>query len=267
MKNVTVLIPTLNRTTSLAVMLMSIVFQTYTNFDVVISDQSDTNSPFEDPTIQTVIRLFRQKNHTVHTLVNLPKYGIAQQRQFLLDHAHTSYSLFLDDDLILEPYVLEGMVKVIEKENCGFVGRAPIGLSFYNDVRCQEEHIRFWKGKVKPETVSPNTSKWNRHRIHNAANILHIEEKLGITYEKQKTYKIAWIGACVLYDTEKLKKTGGFSFWKKLPSAHCGEDVLAQLRVMKKYGGCGILPSGVYHQEVPTTLPSRDINAPEFISV
>jgi hypothetical protein len=35
---------------------------------------------------------------------------------------------------------------------------------------------------------------------------------------------------------EKLKDVGGFNFWKELPQNHCGEDVLAQLRIMKKYG-------------------------------
>jgi hypothetical protein len=70
-----------------------------------------------------------------------------------------------------------------------------------------------------------------------------------------------------MYDTAKLRSTGGFTFWEKLPPVHCGEDVLAQLRVMKEYGGCGILPSGVYHQELTTTLPDRTVNAPEYLHV
>jgi hypothetical protein len=70
-----------------------------------------------------------------------------------------------------------------------------------------------------------------------------------------------------MYNTEKLRYVGGFSFWKDLPEQHCGEDVLAQLRVMKKYGGCGIIPSGVYHQELETTVPDRKVNAPEFLEI
>ena len=80
-------------------------------------------------------------------------------------------------------------------------------------------------------------------------------------------YKIAWAGGCVMYDTEKLKAVGGFDFWKELPHDHCGEDVLAQLRVMKKYGGCGIIPSGVYHQELETTVHDRTVNAPECLAI
>jgi hypothetical protein len=75
-------------------------------------------------------------------------------------------------------------------------------------------------------------------------------------------YRVAWVGGCVLYDTRKLRAGGGFDFWTDLPPDHCGEDVLAQLKVMARYGGCGLLPSGVYHQELPTAVPDRRVNAP-----
>ncbi|QOY94384.1 hypothetical protein IM543_00150 [Massilia sp. UMI-21] len=50
--------------------------------------------------------------------------------------------------------------------------------------------------------------------------------------------------------------------WRHLPPGHCGEDVLAQLRVMERFGGCGMLPSGAYHMELPTTLKAREVDAP-----
>jgi hypothetical protein len=75
-------------------------------------------------------------------------------------------------------------------------------------------------------------------------------------------YRVAWVGGCVLFDTEKLRAAGGFDFWCDLPVEHCGEDVLVQLRVMQRFGGCGMIPSGAYHLELPTTVGVRDINAP-----
>jgi hypothetical protein len=36
---------------------------------------------------------------------------------------------------------------------------------------------------------------------------------------------------------------------------------------MKRFGGCGILPSGAYHQEVETSIKDRNINAPEFLKI
>lgn len=49
--------------------------------------------------------------------------------------------------------------------------------------------------------------------------------------------------------------------WQELPLEHCGEDVLVQLRIMALYGGCGLIPSGVYHQELPTTIVERSVAA------
>lgn len=121
--------------------------------------------------------------------------------------------------------------------------------------------------EIQPEIIVPEGSLWQRYKLHNAANILHVQRKYNCTPDNPKPYKVAWVGGCVMYDTEKLLECGGFEFWKDLPEEHCGEDVLAQLRVMKKFGGCGVLPSGAYHQEVVTSITDRKINAPEFLKI
>jgi hypothetical protein len=69
----------------------------------------------------------------------------------------------------------------------------------------------------------------------------------------------------VLYDRAKLDAVGGFDFWRDLPAAHCGEDVVAERRVMARFGGAGILPSGAYHLESPTTVPDREHNASNLL--
>jgi hypothetical protein len=192
---------------------------------------------------------------------------MAHQRQFLLEHSSTPYVLYLDDDIILESFVLSLMLKTIKKEQCGFVGSALIGLSFLDDVRPSQQQIEFCDTSVKPEKITPATQEWERYKLHNAANIYHVQQKLGIDIQNPKIYKVAWVGGCTLFDRKKLESTGGFSFWKDIPQNHCGEDVLAQQRVMKQYGGCGVLPSGAYHLELETTLPDRSFNAPERISI
>jgi hypothetical protein len=70
-----------------------------------------------------------------------------------------------------------------------------------------------------------------------------------------------------MYDRQKLLDVGGYSFWKELPPNACGENILAQLQVMARYGGCGLLPSGVYHQELPTTIRDRSIDAPQLLPI
>jgi hypothetical protein len=137
-----------------------------------------------------------------------------------------------------------------------------LGLSYDGDVRPEEEHIELWDGPVMPEDVRPGTPAWDRYRLHNAANLWHVQRRLGIPTERQRVYKVAWVGGCVLYDVDKLRRAGGYAFWSDLPPSHCGEDVLAQLRVMARFGGCGLIPSGAYHQEIPTTVPDRAADAP-----
>lgn len=266
-KKINVLIPTYNRQEALAVTLTSLCFQTEKDFDIIISDQSEKNVIISDQSIQTAITLLETRGHSVQVYRNLPPRGIAQQRQFLLEHSTADIYLYLDDDLILEPFVISNMKKTLEKEGCGFVGAAVIGLSYEKEIRAHQQNIEFWEDPVHPECVGPDTPEWERYVLHNAANIYHIEKKYGISPDQPRAYKIAWVGGCVMYDAEKLREVGGFSFWKELPEKHCGEDVLAQLRVMKKYGGCGIIPSGVYHQELETTISDRKINAPEFLKI
>lgn len=259
---VSVLIPTVNRAIALAATLTALTAQEFSNFEVIISDQSD-KFVGEEGTVQTVCRIFNLHGNPVQILSNLPKRGIAHQRQFLLDQASGQYALFLDDDVILEPSALRIMVEKIGEEQCGFVGMAVIGLSYRDDVRPQEQSIELWEGQVQPEVVRPGSKEWQRYKLHNAANILHVAHKLGGSDAKK--YKVAWIGGCTLYDTAKLREVGGFNFWNELPFEHCGEDVLAQVRLMERYGGCGLLPSLAYHQELPTTLVNREFNAPECL--
>ena len=74
-------------------------------------------------------------------------------------------------------------------------------------------------------------------------------------------YKVAWIAGCVLYDRAALVAVGGFDFWREVPEDAVGEDVVAEQRVMERFGGAGILPSGAVHLESDTTIPHRPVSA------
>lgn len=263
--SIDILIPTYRRPGALAVTLTSLIAQTYRNFRVVISDQTEDSNPVESGEVQAVLRVLRVRGHQVEVYKHLPRRGIAEQRQFLLDKATAPYALFLDDDLILEPYVVEQLFVTMQEESCGFVGSAVIGLSFINDVRPHQQKIEFWDGSVQPEIVKPDTPEWERWRLHNAANLYHVQQSLGLTPNQRRKYRVAWIGGCVMYNTDKLRSIGGYSFWQQLPSEHCGEDVLVQLQLMELYGGCGVIPSGVYHQELPTTIVDRSCPADKYV--
>jgi GT2 family glycosyltransferase len=264
---VDVLVPTYRRADALAVTLTSLLGQTYPALRVVVSDQSEDDRVATHGPLQAVLRVLRARGVPVEVHRHLPRRGVAEHRQYLLEQATAPYALSLDDDMVLEPGVVARLVRVITEQRCGFVGAACIGLSHVGDVRPHEQAVELWQGPVRPETVQPGSPAWQRFRLHNAANLFHLERRLGAGDEAPLLYKVAWAGGCVLYDVAALRAVGGYGFWRDLPAESCGEDVLAQLRVMARAGGCGVMPSGVYHQELPTTIPVRDIDAPQVLSV
>lgn len=219
-------------------------------------------------TIQNVRRVLKIHGHKPQILKHLPRRGIAEQRQFLLEQATAPYVLFLDDDVLLEPWVLELLLHTIQQEGCGFVGNPLIGLSYLHDVRPEEQQLfEPWAYPVQPEVLQKGTPEWERWRLHNAANPYHLQQRWGATVEQPCTYHVAWISGCVLFDRAKLLACGAYTFWRELPYNTCGEDVLVEQRLMKQFGGCGVLPSGAYHQELPTTIRDRTHNAPNLLPI
>ena len=264
---VDVLIPTYARPAALAMTLTALAAQTTRAFDVRISDQTGDAGLASHREVTAGVRILRAHGHDVELLEHLPRRGMAEHRQFLLDRCAAPYALFLDDDVVLEPDMVERLLRAISTARCGFVGSAVIGLSYVDDVRPHQQDVEWWEGAVEPEAVRPGTPAWRRHLLHNAANLYHLQGALGLTAATQRLYKVAWVGGCVLYDTAKLREVGGFGFWRALPSEHCGEEVLAQTRLMARYGGAGLAPSGAYHLELPTTLPHRDVDAPKVLGL
>lgn len=261
---VDVLIPTYRRKVGLAVVLTSLLGQSFTDFDVIVADQTDERTPLDSPEIQTLIRALRWHGHRVTLHRYRSRHGMAEQRQFLLEQSAAPFVHYLDDDVLLDPPVMGRMLDVIRQELCGFVGCPATGLEYLDDVRPDQQNIELWTGPVRPEPFAPDSLPWDRHRVNNAANPLHLEQRLAPDGRVVR-YKVAWVGgANVLYDRDKLLSVGGFSWWHRLPPGHAGEEAVAQFLLIRTYGGCGVLPSGTYHLGLPTNVPDRRRNATEL---
>ena len=172
---------------------------------------------------------------------------------------------YLDDDVLLEPHVMQTYAQCSHCRALWFCWLCCCtGLQHLHDVRPHQQHIELWHGPVVPEPFDADTIPWERHLVNNAANPLHLEQRL-VKEGRFVCYKIAWVGgANVLYDREKLLSVGGFSWWHRLPPEHAGEEVVVQFLLIHKYGGCGILPSGTYHLGLPTEVENRQRNATEL---
>lgn len=262
-----VLIPTRNRPAELAATLAGLAAQAEpAGFGVVVSDQSDGEPGWAHPAAATMARALRHRGHPVLLTRRLPRRGLAEHRAYLLDRSAARYVLMLDDDVWLEPGALARMTTALRELRCGFVGNAVHGLSYIDDVRPEtHRHYAEWTERPTPEEIRPGGPEWDRARIHSAANLLHVTAGLGLAPGEWRAYRVAWIGGCVLYDRAKLVAAGGFDFWRRVPPEHQGEDVAAQLAVLRRYGGAGIVPSGAYHLESPTTVTDRDVECWEIV--
>lgn len=263
---VDVLIPTVGRLAELAVTLAGLAAQDDPAFSVLISDQSDDGRALRAPAVVAMVRVLQAQGRRVEVVRHLPRRGLAEHRQFLLEQASAELVLFLDDDVWLEPHSLERMTEAIRTLGCGFVGSAPMGLSFLPDRRPHHQaSFERWEGPVRPERVRMDSPAIARASLHGAANLVHVAEHVPVPRDGWVPYKIAWVGACTLFSREALVRCGGFDFWDRLPPVHAGEDVAAQWRVMERYGAAGILPSGAVHLEAPTTVPDRTVEARDVV--
>jgi GT2 family glycosyltransferase len=260
-----VLVPTRDRPVELATTLAGLAGQDHP-FGVVASDQSTGAASFETAPAQTMLRVLRAAGRPVRVGRHLPRRGLAEHRAALLARSTARYALFVDDDVWLEPGTVARLHEAIVELRCGLVGAPVQGLSYLGDHR-PDELVPFerWRGRPEPEQIDPGTPQWQRFTLHNAANPVHLAERHVRPGERWVPYKIAWVGGCVLYDRRELDAVGGFEFWPLLPERHCGEDVLVQQRVLARAGGAGILPSGAFHLESPTTVPDRTVQARDVV--
>jgi GT2 family glycosyltransferase len=265
---VDVLIPSFGRPAELAVTLAGLAAQEGVAFRVIVSDQTDGDTAsWVQPAVRAMVRVLEAQGRPVQLERHLPRRGLAEHRHYLLGLARAPYVLFLDNDVWLEPGSLDRLCRALREARCGFVGSAVQGLSYLGDRRPHERTgLAMWPGnEVVPERIRPDTEGFARWPLHNAANLAHAAADLAIPPGGWRLYHVAWVGGCVLFDREALVECGGFDFWDRLPPGHAGEDVAAQWRVMERYGGAGIIPSGAVHLEAPTTVTDRDIDAARVI--
>lgn len=123
-----VLIPTFTRPDALAVTLSGLAAQEHRAFRVVVSDQSPR--PVQDhPLVLAMTRVLGQHGIPTEFDHHLPRRGVAENRQHLLELADAPLVLCLDDDVWLEPWALHRLQTAIDDIRCGFVGFAVQGLS------------------------------------------------------------------------------------------------------------------------------------------
>lgn len=108
-EKVAVAIPTKNRPNYLAILLTSLLDQTYTNFMIVINDQSDTPVERDD----AVSSLLAVAKHTGHEIKIIHTEGGWKRHQQAMEAVpeQIEFIIRIDDDMLPDKYFIESILK------------------------------------------------------------------------------------------------------------------------------------------------------------
>ena len=97
---ISVLIPAYNVQKYLGRCLRSVLKQTYQNLEIVVVDDGSTDQTYE------VAKKFAEQDHRIVLLQKVNENNVATARNYLLDHCHGKYCVWVDsDDCVKAQYV------------------------------------------------------------------------------------------------------------------------------------------------------------------
>lgn len=251
---VDVLIPTTGPPASLAATLSSLANQRYPSFRVMAARPPKDEAA--EPELAGLVGVLETSGHAVRFVDAQAKPRDGGRVQALLDRAAAEYVLVVDDGVFLEADLLGRLVGGLRASGGALLGSSVIDLRFRDEHRPDEEAIEFWDGPVRPEEIGVDSRAWARRKVHRGANLQHLRERLPRT--RDRLYHVADIGGCVLYDMAMLRSVGGFrprGDHGRHPSTPLSTTSATQLRLLDRYGGAGLFPSGAYRLTPISTEP------------
>lgn len=114
MLKVSVIIPTYNRSAYLKLAIESILNQSYTNFEIIITDNASTDDT------ETVVKAFNSDK--IKFFKNLENYGVVRNHNIAIEKSSGQYIHIFSDDDLMEQNSLEAKVKILDElQNVGLV--------------------------------------------------------------------------------------------------------------------------------------------------
>lgn len=166
----------------------SVLSQTFTDFELIISDNASTDST------STICKEYVEKDQRIAYTVHERNIGPIFNFLSVLSKAKSDYFVWISDDDYWEPTFLEKNLEVLESNN-NIVGS--IGLVEFDD-----EHARNNKSFIS------NLKNFSTRSDINMNKYLHVHPVFG-TYEKKAGIYLRFNQASFIYGvfrTEKLRK-------------------------------------------------------------
>jgi predicted O-linked N-acetylglucosamine transferase (SPINDLY family)/predicted SAM-dependent methyltransferase/GT2 family glycosyltransferase len=108
---VSICIPTYNGESFIEQALSSVLNQTYSNLEIIISDDNS-----EDRTVE-ISKIFRDQSSFTFKIFEHEQYGLSQNWNFCISQSKGKYIKFLFQDDLLEPDAITQMVALAEQDN------------------------------------------------------------------------------------------------------------------------------------------------------
>ncbi len=137
MEKVDILLATYNGEKYLEAQLDSILSQTYTNFRLLISDDSSTDST------KDILEKYKKIDNRIEVFYQENNLGVVKNFEFLLNKVENRYYMLSDQDDIWKEEKIEKSVNKLEKTGAGLV---------YSDLEVVDENLNviyesYWKLK------------------------------------------------------------------------------------------------------------------------
>lgn len=129
---VSIIIPVYNREKYLEECLESVLAQSYGDFEVILIDDGSTDGTLDICNKYTIL-------DTRFNLIQGGHEGVSAARNKGLDVAQGEFIFFLDSDDVINPHLLESIVKGMEEKNADIGGTRIIGVREENWYRVREK--------------------------------------------------------------------------------------------------------------------------------
>jgi glycosyltransferase involved in cell wall biosynthesis len=201
---VSIILPTYNRASILGACIDSVLNQTYTNWELLISDDCSTDNTRE------IIKHYVNLDYRINGLTHEYNLGLPRNRNAALSVVEGQLVFFIEDDLVLHQNCLEKLVSTydsLDTQNIVIVPR--LIESTDPDKEAVRRSVPFYVNKLTGEIFN--------NYGQDSGNVLEVE--MG--------------HACCLYPVDQLKDIGGYEE-KAYKGTYCREESDLNMRLINR---------------------------------
>ncbi len=230
---ISIILPTYNRANLLPRCIESVLAQSYSNWELVISDDASTDDT------SLISCKYAKMDSRIHYHRNPKRLGLPKNRNVAISISKGNLIFFVEDDLILERDCLEILVKTFKKLN-----------SMSRNI-----------GAVAPRLLTLNEDRFNKgplsigyNKVKRENRVCVFDKKTGMVYrnfgiDTEYIQEVADVHSCSLYPREVLQEIGGYEE-KAYKGHYTYEEVDLNFRIRKKRYKLYFQPKAlVYHSK------------------